>query len=312
MKVGKKIFRAVFAVVFIAVAAAVGKVAFDAVYPKASDSVNEMADTERLGYITSDEVWSGEIRVAGDIIVPKGVKLIIKPGTKVLVAANKDAGNLMTIPFWLKKGIAKERDQYIHQGEPYRDEENHVTIWIEGFLNATGTRDNKILIKSGSPEPTRYDWNTFHIESGVVSYAEIRDYRAMDLKTGANLTNSELHNVGECPICIHDSTDILIENNWVHDSGHEVVDILRSSPTIINNRFGPSPRFKNPGGYKAGWGGIIVGSGFPTIKNNTIEGFDDAVSFFEKTSYDKLGEQVLMENAFRNNTENVVFNPNPD
>ncbi|MBI5061768.1 MAG: right-handed parallel beta-helix repeat-containing protein [Candidatus Aenigmarchaeota archaeon] len=160
--------------------------------------------------------------------------------------------------------------------------------------------------------PTRYDWNTLHIEKGEISYAEIRDYRAMDLRTGSRLSNSQLHNVGECPICIHSSSDIIVENNWVHDSGHEVVDISDSSPRLINNRFGPSPRFQNPGGHKAGWGGIIVGSGFPEIKNNTIEGFDDAVSFFNGESYRMLGEQILKENIFKDNVENVMFNPKPD
>lgn len=318
MGVVKKVFLAAFVIIFIAI---VGKSVFDSFYPAASsgykptsmpEKPNYISDAERHGYITSDEVWSGTIHVIGDVIVTKGTTLTIKSGTKVLVAANSDVENLMNIPFWLKKGIAQERDQYIHRGEPYRDEENHVSIWVAGTLNAVGTPDNKIIIKSDSPNPTRYDWNTFHIENGVLSYAEVRDYRTLDLKTGTKLTNSELHNVGECPICIRDSTDVLIENNWIHDSGHEVVDIWNSSPTIINNRFGPSPRFKNPGGHDAGWGGIIVGRGLPTIKNNTIEGFDDAVSFFEKNSYDKLGEQVLGENTFKNNTENVVFNPNPD
>ncbi len=326
-KTYKKTFWIVFVIIFIAAIIVIGKIVFDFVHipfsssykpdllPKISDEPAEISYAERYGYITSDEIWSGEIRVTGDIVVQKGVILAIKPGTNVLVSANSDKDNLMTLPFWQKSGLylGKGRDQYIHQGEPYRDEPNHITIWIEGILNATGTENEKIIIKSDSPNPTRYDWNTLHIENGLLSYAKIRDYRALNLKAGTKLVNSELHNVGECPICIHNQKgEILIENNWIHDSGHEIVDIFDSNPTIINNRLGPSPQFTNPGGFPSGWGGLIVGSGFPTIKGNTIEGFNDAVSFFNKESYDKLGEQVWEDNTFRNNVENVVYNPSPD
>ena len=324
-KTYKKVFWIVFVIVFVSVTIVVGKIIFDLVYPvlssgykptliipSISNETKEIFNTERYGYVTSNEVWSGEIRVTGDIIVPKGVTLTIKPGTTVLISANNDKKNLMTVPEWQLSGIAKERTNYIHEGEPFRDEPNHVTIWVEGTLDAVGTNEQKITFKSDSSNPGRYDWNTFHIANGELSYAAVRDYRALNLKTGTKLTHSELHNVGECPICIRDSENILIENNWVHDSGHEVVDNFRSSPTIINNRFGPSPQFLNPGRHTAGWGGLIIGSGFPVIKNNTIEGFDDAVSFFDKESYEKLGKQVLKDNTFRNNIENVIFNPSPD
>lgn len=325
----KKLFWPIFIVIFIATTAVVGinlfnyltspyKVQFRLPISFLSGSKTnapvEISNDTRSGYINSDEAWSGEIQVVGDIVVAKGVKLTIKPGTTVLVAANSDTQNLMTLPFWQKDGLylGEGLDQYIIQGEPYRDEPNHITIWIEGTLEAVGTPDKKIVIKSDSDSPGRYDWNTFHIENGEISYAEIRDYRALDLRTGTILTNSELHNVGECPICIHDSKNVLVERNWVHDSGHEVVDILNSSPAIRNNRFGPSPQFKNPGGYNAGWGGIIVGSGFPVIEDNIIEGFDDGVSFFNQKSYDALAEDVLKNNTIRNNTENIFLNLNPD
>ncbi len=272
----------------------------------------EVSDAERFGTIERNEVWSGTIRVTGDIIVRPGATLTIQPGTTVLVSANSDRQNLMAIPFWLKRGIAQERDQYIHQGEPYRDEEQHVTIWIDGTLNATGTAERRIVIRSDSPEPTRYDWNTLHVSHGALSYAEVRDYRAMDLRSGTRLSNSELHNVGECPICIHDSTDVRVEGNRVYDAGHELVDISRSSPTIVDNRFGPSPRFANPGGGASGWGGIIVGHGSDAVlRGNVIEGTDDAVTFFEEETYARRKDQMLAENTFKNNTENVVLHLNP-
>lgn len=341
-KLFKKIFVIVFVIVFVAVTLVIGSNIFNSVYSgitegvmpstdfsnitqpvsevlgqeaQGSQTVNEVSNVERHGRITSDEIWSGTIYVTGDIFVSSGATLSIEPGTTVLVSANTDVENLIMIPFMLKKGIysgEEFRDQFIHQGEPYRDEENHIYFFVEGTLNAIGTEEEKIVIKSAAEDPTRYDWTGIHLDSGEISFAEIRDYRVLDLKTGTKLSNSELHNVGECPICIHNSSDILIEDNWVHDSGHEIMDIWNSSPTITNNRFGPSPQFQNPGGFNSGWGGIIVGSGFPTIKDNVIEGFNDAISFFDEQSYEMLGDKVLTENTFQNNVENVVFNASPD
>lgn len=327
-KIYKRTFWPVFVVIFIVITAVIGKTIFDSVYqtitngykptlilPGVSVEQNAISDTERYGYITSDEVWSGTIRVTGDIFVSKRSTLTIKPGTTVLVSTNSDKNNLIFLPFMLKKGIytgEKFRDKYVHRGEPYEDEANHISIWVEGALEAIGTPENKIIIKSDSPVPGRYDWTRFHIEHGAISYAEISNYRGLDLRTGTKLTNSELYNGGGCLICMRDSNNILIEGNWLHDSNHEIIDNNNSSPTIINNRLGPSPQVKNPGGYNAGWGGLIVGSGFPTIQGNTIEGFNDAVSFFDKESYEKLGAQVLRENTFKGNRENVIFNPSPD
>jgi hypothetical protein len=327
-KIYKKVFWPVFIVIFIITAVVAGKIIFDSVFPALSSGYKpkvilpqlstvpkELAGGERYGYITSDEIWSGEIRVVGDIIVSKGATLTIKPGTTVLVAANSDKNNLVTIPFMLKKGTYKGeefRDKYIHQGEPYEDEANHITIWIDGTLRAIGTKESRITIKSDSLNPGRYDWTRLRVKNGAIAYAEISGYRGLDLRKGTKITDSELHNSGGCLICINDSSDILIENNWLHDSNHEVMDIWNSSPTIINNKIGPSPRVKNPGGYDAGWGGIIVGSGFPIIRGNTIEGFNDAVSFFNQASYDALGENVLKENIFRNNIENTALNLSPD
>lgn len=274
-KIHKKIFWPVFIIIFIATTIVIGKIVFDSVYPALTDGYKvkiilprftsepvRVVDAERYGYITADEIWSGIIRVTGDIIVSRGAKLTIEPGTTVLVAANSDRDNLITIPFMLKKGVYRGeafRDQYIHQGEPYEDEGNHITIWISGELEAVGTADEKIAIRSDSPSPGRYDWTRLHVENGTIAYAKISEYRGLGLKSGTSIVNSELYNSGGCLICIHDSSDILIENNWLHDSSHEIIDIWNSSPTIVNNKLGPSPRVKNPGGYDAGWGGIDSG-----------------------------------------------------
>ncbi len=274
---------------------------------------NKVEDAKRHGLILADETWAGTVQVTGDVVVPNGVTLTIEPGTVVLVAANSDEQNLMTAePFWLKEGIAAKTDRYIHEGEPYRDESKHVTIWVDGTLDALGTKEKPIVFKSDAPMPSRYDWNTLNVGRGQIKHALVRDFRAMNLKTGVILSDSEVFNVGECPICIHDSQDVTVLRNWVHDSGHEVVDLKNSFATLKDNRFGPSPRFVNPGGGKAGWGGIIVGHDADAVfENNTVEGFDDGITFFERATYEKRKDKYLAENTFKNNTEDVAYHNVP-
>ena len=38
----------------------------------------------KRGYLKENEIWSGEIHIDGDIVVPEGLTLEIKPGTRLL------------------------------------------------------------------------------------------------------------------------------------------------------------------------------------------------------------------------------------
>jgi len=50
----------------------------------------EYSNISRTGKITSNEIWSGEIYVTGDITVENRVALTILPGTKIIFAAHSD------------------------------------------------------------------------------------------------------------------------------------------------------------------------------------------------------------------------------
>ncbi|MBU1879530.1 MAG: hypothetical protein KJ734_11315, partial [Chloroflexi bacterium] len=93
------------------------------------------------GRIQWNEIWRGEIRIVGDIIVEEGVTLTIEPGTVVRVAANQDTTNLFDWPYDMQQGVKKEHNyEYgVHFGEPYRDEGHHISIQILGTLHAVGT-----------------------------------------------------------------------------------------------------------------------------------------------------------------------------
>jgi len=197
------------------------------------------------GRIRWDETWQGEINIIGDIIVEEGFTLTIEPGTKVLIAANSDVDNLLTDPFLLKKGIRQEQpgeDPFyrgIHFGEPYYDEGNHITIRILGTLHAVGTHDQMITITSDSPSPTRYDWNHFQFNHGILSYCIMEDYWALGPGEGTVVSHNILRHVGGCAVC-RGSGPALIEYNTISDAGHELIGCGGSSHIIRNNQLGPN------------------------------------------------------------------------
>jgi len=242
------------------------------------------------GRITRDEIWRGEIRIVGDVIVEEEVTLTIEPGTVVRVAANQDLENLMTWPFDLKQGVNTE-DTYehgVHFGEPFRDEGNHISIIVNGTLHAVGTPEQIITITSDSPTPGIYDWNHLGMAHGILSYCTVEYYRAFDPGDGTEVSHSILRHVGECAVCANSTA--VIEHNTISYAGHELIDMHQSSPVIRNNHLGPNPRHA----------GITIDGGSPQIVNNVIEGCGEGIHFISPP-----GNPNIEGNTFSNNGEDT-------
>ncbi|HQV33820.1 MAG TPA: NosD domain-containing protein, partial [Calditrichia bacterium] len=86
------------------------------------------------GKISADATWTGQIRVTGDVIVPKGVTLTIAPGAQILMAARQDD---------MSSGKNPDR----------------VEITVSGKLLARGTKgQGRILFTSDNAQPQMSDW----------------------------------------------------------------------------------------------------------------------------------------------------------
>jgi len=264
----------------------------------------EVSNTTRVGKIERDEIWSGQIDIIGDILVEKGVTLTILPGTQVIVSANKDTQNLFGD--WKCDGIdnydlligIKEEDNYncgVHKGEPYRDEANHISIRIHGTLHAVGTPEEMITITSDSPTPGIYDWNHFQFDHGIFSYCIMEFYRNLDPGNGTLLSHNILRHAGECAICANSS--VLVENNTIYDAGHELVDMHNSSPTIRNNTIGSNNNRCC----------IVIDGGSPLITGNTIKDCASGFLLLVPPEDPNLKENILKNNTFLNNRENVSY-----
>jgi hypothetical protein len=261
----------------------------------------ECADdcVKKSGVLNKDEVWSGTIHVTGDINVISDVTLTILPGTTVLISANNDINNLFG--HWECDGIEnydlligiKEEDNFncgVHKGEPYRDEANHISIMINGTLKAIGTEEDRIVFKSDSPHSTIYDWNHFDIHNGILSYADVENYRVLETKGDVEISHNNLKNMGECGVCANsDKAKILF--NKISYAGHELIDMHDSSPFIHSNHLGPNPNRA----------GIIIDGGSPQITANKIEGCGGGINFIS------LPDQPIIEdNVFLNNLEDTT------
>ena len=175
------------------------------------------------------------------------VTLTILPGTNVTITANKDIHNLFgwmicdgIIGYDLLAGIKQEDNTNcgVHKNEPYRDERHHVSIVVLGELEAIGTEEERIVFKSDSETPGIYDWNKFIIRSGVLSYANVENYRALGVSSDVEISHNNLRNMGECGVCMgKDENPKLLYNN-ISYAGHELIDMHSSSPIIRYNNLG--------------------------------------------------------------------------
>jgi hypothetical protein len=260
----------------------------------------EVSKTTKTGKLERDEIWSGQIHITGDILVEEGVTLTILPGTQVIISANKDIQNLFG--HWECDGIEnydslvgiKEEDTYncgVHKGEPYRDEANHISIIIRGTLKAIGTEESRIIFKSDSLHPTIYDWNRFDIHNGILSYANVENYRILETREDVEISHNNLKNIGECGICANSNKAKILSNN-ISYAGHELIDMHHSSPFINSNHLGPNPNRA----------GIIIDGGSPQITANKIEGCGYGISFISPPD-----QPIIEDNIFLNNQEDKVY-----
>ncbi len=86
--------------------------------------------------IDGPERWSGEVQVAGRVIVTRSGSLTIAPGTRVVFARFDEDGD----------GIG--------DGE----------LLVEGSLTAVGTRAAPIVFTSAEPEPQPADWKYLYLD----------------------------------------------------------------------------------------------------------------------------------------------------
>jgi hypothetical protein len=218
----------------------------------------------------------------------------------------------------MKQGIntGSESEGSIRPGEPYWDEGNHITINILGTLHAVGTPEQMITITSDSPAPTRYDWNRFHFNSGILSYSIVEHGWLVNAGEGAEVSHNDIKHIGGCGTCV--SGEVLIEYNTISDAGHELIGMGDCSPVVRYNYLGPNGKgpaiqiFGSPhimgNTIKECDTGISVSSGFPEIIDNIILNCESGIVLTVEYENGVLSrDNLLMNNTFSHNEQDIAY-----
>lgn len=118
-------------------------------------------DANKSGTLTRDEIWSGEIYIIGHVFIPKGITLIIDPGT--------------VVKFKHARG--------------YKEGSEKLGMVISGTLKAVGTPENQIWFTSDAEDAINGDWCMIRFinaeKDSTIKYAIIEF-----AQQGINLWNS--------------------------------------------------------------------------------------------------------------------------
>lgn len=195
-----------------------------------------LSNTEVYGLIIGNQVWEGTIRIKGDVITLATTSIVLKPGTKVLVATGGDRSNLDFLPWHKKSGInTTATEGGVRVGEPFWDENQKIQVHFSR-LTALGTKEQPIIITSESISGSPYDFNSITIGQGVLTNIVASNYRRLEIGEKVIIRDSHFKNTGECSICVGRGSPVMMDNIF-ENSLRESIWVNKASPKISNNLF---------------------------------------------------------------------------
>ncbi len=177
------------------------------------------AQTQRFNgqVIKGNSRWSGTIIIAGDIIIEKGSRLEIEPGTNILFEAGKDLQ---------KSGDDKTRCELI----------------VKGTLIARGLPGKRITFSSKAPMPRMGDWyglRFLHLKTGsIIEYCVVEyAYNGISIKNSTMLvSNCEIRYNYHAGINSEVKAKPTIKNNILSDNGYAgIICELGAKPILTEN-----------------------------------------------------------------------------
>lgn len=246
-----------------------------------------LRNTKVAGVIITNEHWSGEIRVVGDIWALPGTIITIDPGTKIVVEPWGDRLNLHLLPWGLRSGLNTGADWYgVKNGEYFWDESQKIQIRLARVV-AVGTAQQPIVITSDhSLSDSPYDFNIISATSGIFDHIIASNYRRFLMGEGI-ISSSQFQKIAECAICAEYSSPT-ITGNIFNRAIRSYILAVGGSPVINNNLF----LSNSPVGVEVDpqiWGE-------PEIFNNSFE-MDNKIALKSDSGDEDKGGKVT-ENYF--------------
>jgi len=166
-----------------------------------SKPVRRFGNSTVSGVLATDEVWSGEVTVTGDVVVPYGYTLTIRPGTRIIFKANAD-------------------DRY--SGKDL----NRCELIVKGQLDAQGSKNKMIEFTTSGHRFQPNDPSLPHWY-GIILY----NYND-ELKSVIRFSRINHAAIG---IDLHNSSSVLISNNEIYFNRDIGIQCYMSSPEIRDN-----------------------------------------------------------------------------
>lgn len=231
------------------------------------------------GILVQDEIWSGNIRLTGDVVIPEGITLTILAGTAISFApSHSDYDAKLSLPADLGGG--------------------KCNLVVQGNLRIEGKRDNEVIMGDlvyDLETQSKISWGGIIFEGinalSIVNYARIR--------------------YADVAIVCLDSSSPKIVNNTITENDVGVMTFGFSSPRINENKIHHNTLwgvscydYSFPIISKNIITANLVGTGshdfsFPTIRYNNLS--DNVVGILLQ---DNSGSSLL-KNYFENNTKQL-------
>lgn len=160
------------------------------------------------GVLFQDEVWSGQVHITGDVLIPEGVTLVIRPGT-IISFTSDSSDNDVEVPVLGELWI------------------NKCNLIVKGNLRMEGEKDNRIVmgkLRDDSDRETAITWGGIIFEgtnaSSIIEYSEIRYADVALLCVGSSMpriVNSVITN-NDVGIMTFDLSSPRVTSNRIHNS----------------------------------------------------------------------------------------------
>ncbi|KKL80171.1 hypothetical protein LCGC14_2007430 [marine sediment metagenome] len=156
------------------------------------------------GVLSQDEVWSGQVHVTGDVVIPEGITLTVRAGTFITFSgdgSDNDVDTVVLNELWLDKS----------------------NLIVKGDLIIQGKEDSRVVLGGPSfdlDNPTSANWWGGIIFEGLnvqslIEYAEIRYADVALVFTGSSMP--------------------WVVNSTIADNDVGIMTFDFSSPRIISN-----------------------------------------------------------------------------
>lgn len=169
------------------------------------------------GVLHGEQVWSGVVQIAGDVILAPDSRVTVRPGTEIVF-----------LPPDVLRGSLVEHPHF-----PGSE------LIVQGVFLAQGTPEAPIVFRAADPQGTAGSWGAVNIEGSPNAIFEYCLFRQAD--SAVHSREARVH-IEQClfednlvGIRFH-SSEILIENNLLRNNDVGI-RFHFGAPVICNNRF---------------------------------------------------------------------------